>query len=147
VHERVRKKLIRANPCDAVQKPRPARREMLSLTAAQAQLLLNVADAPLFCTRTGGHLDTKNVLRAFRTIVRRASAALDAAGQDDAKPILDGFRFHDLRHTVASLLLSVGHSLRAVAQRLGHSDLAMTLRVYARCLPTDDGQLSAAWTG
>jgi integrase len=72
-----------------------------------------------------------------------ANAALEAAGQGDvAKPIPDRFQFHDLRHTVARLLLSGGHSLRAVAQRLGHSDPAMTLRVYAHCLPTDDGQLA-----
>jgi integrase len=94
---------------------------------------------------TGGHLDKKNVLRAFRAIVRRANKTIEAAGagDDGPKPIPAKVRFHDLRHTVASLLLSGGHSLRAVAQRLGHSDPAMTLRVYAHCLPNDDGQLAA----
>jgi integrase len=60
-----------------------------------------------------------------------------------AKTIPQGLRFHDLRHTVASLLLSQGQSLRAVSQRLGHSNPALTLKVYAHCLPSDDAQLAA----
>jgi integrase len=39
-------------------------------------------------------------------------------------------------------LLSKGQSLRAVSQRLGHSNPALTLRVYAHCLPSDDAQLA-----
>lgn len=53
-------------------------------------------------------------------------------------------RFHDLRHTVASILLSQGQSVRAVSHRLGHSNPALTLRVYAHCMPSDDPQLAAA---
>jgi integrase len=51
-------------------------------------------------------------------------------------------RFHDLRHSVASILLSSGHSLRAVSQRLGHANPALTLKVYAHRLPGDDGKLA-----
>jgi integrase len=40
------------------------------------------------------------------------------------------------------VLLSKGHSLRAVSQRLGHANPTMTLRVYAHCLPTDDAKLA-----
>jgi integrase len=53
-------------------------------------------------------------------------------------------RFHDLRHTGASILLSQGQSVRAVSQRLGHSNPALTLRVYAHSVPSDDPQLAAA---
>jgi integrase len=53
-------------------------------------------------------------------------------------------RFHDLRHTVASILLSPGQSVRAVATLLGHSNAAMTLRIYAHCLPSDAKQLATA---
>jgi integrase len=100
--------------------------------------------APVFCTRAGGYLNKKNVLRAFRAIVGRANKQIGTEEQagDERKLLPARVRFHDLRHTHASLLLSAGHSLRAVSQRLGHADPAMTLRVYAHCLPTDDGQLA-----
>ena len=96
--------------------------------------------APVFCTRTGNYLNKKNVLRAFRAVVTRVNKGLET--EPGAKRIPKTIRFHDLRHTVASILLSSGHSLRAVSQRLGHSNPAMTLRVYAHCLPGDDGKLA-----
>ena len=37
-------------------------------------------------------------------------------------------------------------SLRAVSQRLGHSNPALTLKAYAHCLPNDDAQLAAGLT-
>lgn len=39
-------------------------------------------------------------------------------------------RFHDLRHTAASLLVRRGVPIKVVAERLGHADASMTLRVY-----------------
>jgi integrase len=97
--------------------------------------------APVFCSRTGNYLNKNNVLRAFRAVVAKVNKKL--AEMEGAKLIPDDVRFHDLRHTVASILLSSGHSLRAVSQRLGHSNPALTLRVYAHCLPGDDGNLAA----
>jgi integrase len=85
-------------------------------------------------------LNKNNVLRAFRAVVGKVNETL--AEDQGAKLIPKTVRFHDLRHTVASLLLSSGHSLRAVSQRLGHSDPALTLRVYTHCLPSDDGKLA-----
>lgn len=40
-------------------------------------------------------------------------------------------RFHDLRHTHATLLIESGENVRAVADRLGHADVSITLNVYA----------------
>lgn len=96
--------------------------------------------APVFSTRTGGHLDKKNVLRAFKAVVRAANAA---TSPDEPNRIPTGMRFHDCRHTVASILLSAGLSLRAVSRRLGHARPEMTLRVYAHCMPMDDLRLAA----
>ncbi|WP_425322072.1 tyrosine-type recombinase/integrase [Deinococcus metallilatus] len=39
-------------------------------------------------------------------------------------------RLHDLRHTAASLLVRHGVPIKAVAERLGHRDASLTLRVY-----------------
>ena len=40
-------------------------------------------------------------------------------------------RFHDLRHTTASLLLSLGYSIKDIGDWLGHGDYATTANIYA----------------
>lgn len=40
-------------------------------------------------------------------------------------------RFHDLRHTHATLLLSMGMNIKVVSERLGHSSTRMTLDTYS----------------
>ncbi|MGH3339771.1 MAG: tyrosine-type recombinase/integrase, partial [Propionibacteriaceae bacterium] len=45
-------------------------------------------------------------------------------------------RFHDLRHTCASLLLAQGVSPRVVMDVLGHSQLSITMDLYARFVET-----------
>lgn len=40
-------------------------------------------------------------------------------------------RFHDLRHSCASLLLAVGVSLKQIQEWLGHSDFTITANTYA----------------
>ena len=47
-------------------------------------------------------------------------------------------RFHDLRHTHASILLANNADAVAVASRLGHSDAETTLREYAHALRKRD---------
>lgn len=44
-------------------------------------------------------------------------------------------RYHDLRHTHATLLLLTGVSPHVVAMRLGHRSVAFTLQQYAHVLP------------
>jgi integrase len=51
---------------------------------------------------------------------------------------LPGVRLHDLRHFVASQLLSAGVDVRTVAGRLGHRNAATTLNVYAHFLEQAD---------
>jgi len=53
-----------------------------------------------------------------------------------AKAKLPRVRFHDLRHTSATLLLSQGAHPKVVQERLGHSTIAVTLDVYSHVLPT-----------
>lgn len=44
-------------------------------------------------------------------------------------------RFHDLRHTFASLLIQNGESLAYVKDQLGHSSIKMTVDVYGHLVP------------
>jgi len=48
--------------------------------------------------------------------------------------VLPPIRFHDLRHVHATLLLLDGEVVHVVAERLGHADPSMTLRVYAHVI-------------
>lgn len=48
---------------------------------------------------------------------------------------LPRLRFHDLRHTSATLGLASGESLFEVSQRLGHFDVSITARIYGTVLP------------
>jgi integrase len=58
------------------------------------------------------------------------------------KPLLNlaglphSIRFYDLRHTSATLLLKAGEHIKVVSERLGHSNIAITLEIYAHVLPT-----------
>ena len=52
------------------------------------------------------------------------------------------FRTHDLRHTCASLLISLGAHPQAIMERLGHSDINVTLNVYGHLLPSLEEQLT-----
>ena len=47
-------------------------------------------------------------------------------------------RFHDLRHTHATLMLKAGEPVKVVADRLGHSTAILTLDTYAHVLPGMD---------
>ncbi len=44
-------------------------------------------------------------------------------------------RFHDLRHDAATLLLAQGVQPRAIMDLLGHSQVGVTLNLYAHVLP------------
>lgn len=52
-------------------------------------------------------------------------------------------RFHDLRHTFASLMLSGGARVDLVSSMLGHSSPSMTLSVYAHLMPGDQDRAIA----
>ena len=63
-------------------------------------------------------------------------AALRAAGLPET------IRTYDLRHSHASLLIDLGANPLAVAQRMGHSDAAFTLRVYGHLFEGVQAKLS-----
>jgi integrase len=50
-------------------------------------------------------------------------------------------RFHDLRHTHATLALLKTKNIKAVSARLGHSDIRVTLNTYAHFVPLMENEL------
>ena len=56
--------------------------------------------------------------------------------------VREGLRFHDLRHTCATLLLKEGVNAKVVSEMLGHASITITLNTYSHVLP--DMQHSAA---
>ena len=82
----------------------------------------DVEKGPVFPARRGGFLRRPNVYRrAFLPLV-------EAAG-------VPRIRVYDLRHTTATLLLQAGVNVKVVSERLGHTDIRMTLDTYAKVLP------------
>ncbi len=75
----------------------------------------------VFTSSTGRPVDQRNVLRMFRRVLK-------AAG-------LPRMRFHDLRHSCASLLLAEGVSARVVMETLGHSRISVTMDTYTHVMP------------
>ena len=78
-------------------------------------------EAWIFTNSKGGLLRKNNFLRRSWWPIR------ERAG-------LGEVRFHDLRHTAASLLLSAGVHPKIVQERLGHSTVALTLDVFSHVL-------------
>jgi integrase len=55
-------------------------------------------------------------------------------------------RFHDLRHTHATLALAAGTPVHVVSRRLGHKSIQITLDLYAHVLPGQDQAAADAVT-
>ncbi|MCR4863916.1 MAG: tyrosine-type recombinase/integrase [Bacteroidales bacterium] len=61
----------------------------------------------------------------------RFPAPLFLCGVALKKNNLPHIRFHDLRHTTASILIENGADLKRVSEWLGHSDVGTTANIYA----------------
>lgn len=51
---------------------------------------------------------------------------------------LGGFKFHHLRHTYASLLIEQGAHPRVIMDRMGHSNIQITMNIYGHLFPAED---------
>lgn len=76
----------------------------------------------VFSTTKGTVIEPRNLNRLFDLKVKEAGVRR--------------IRFHDLRHTCATLLLAQNVSSRVVMELLGHTQLSMTTDLYGHVLPT-----------
>ena len=67
--------------------------------------------------------------RVFKAMLRKAG--------------LPDIRYHDLRHTAATLLLAQGVDPRTIMETLGHSQISLTLNTYAHVVPALQRQAAA----
>jgi integrase len=76
----------------------------------------------VFCTSHGTPFAAANLRTMFKSL-------LQSAGLPD-------IRFHDLRHSVATLLLSIGTHPKVVQELLGHGQISLTMDTYSHVMPT-----------
>jgi integrase len=76
----------------------------------------------VFPSNVGTPVTASNIRRAFRNLLKVSG--------------LPKIRFHDLRHTAASLMLNHGIPVLIVSKRLGHSKPSITIDVYGHVIPS-----------
>jgi integrase len=79
------------------------------------------ADDWMFCNTIGRFLNPESISQLFVRTRQRSG--------------LPRIRFHDLRHTHASLLVASGVPIKVVTERLGHAHPAFTMHTYQHLLP------------
>jgi integrase len=85
----------------------------------------------LFTTGTGSPINPSNLRqRSFAQLLKKAG--------------LPHIRFHDLRHTCATLLLAQGTHPKYVQELLGHATIAITLDTYSHVIPGMGDQTARA---
>lgn len=70
----------------------------------------------VFTNELGGHLSANSTYECFKRLVHKIG--------------IDETRFHDLRHSYATLSIQNGDDIKTVSQNLGHATVAFTLDVY-----------------
>lgn len=74
----------------------------------------------VFCKPDGDYISPREFLRQYQRLLQKAG--------------LERKRFHDLRHTVASLLINANENPKVIQQLLGHSTISTTLDIYAHVM-------------
>jgi len=101
-------------------------RELQGRMTEEAMRKVGPSEVPewVFSKRDGSFLKMRSVKqRSYRTVLKKAKMRYT--------------KFHNLRHTFASQLLSKGVNILYVSKQLGHSDASVTLKVYAKWIPTE----------
>lgn len=85
----------------------------------------------VFHTKEGKSIHAWNMEETyFKPLLKKCNEFLDSENQ------IEKLKFHDLRHTYATYLLSKGIPVKYVQEQLGHSTARMTLDTYASVMPS-----------
>ncbi|HFK1761306.1 TPA: tyrosine-type recombinase/integrase [Bacillus cereus] len=76
----------------------------------------------IICTRDGRPMTPRNCRKEFYHLTEKLG--------------LPKIRFHDLRHTHATMLIQQNVNVKLISERLGHTDIQTTLNTYSHVLPT-----------
>jgi len=131
----VTKAIVRIGGCERVSKPKTASGvRVVSLPASlltELQALSRGPNEPILLSAHGGRPSLAHLSRSV-------GAAMEGVG------LGGGYCLHSARHSHATALLRKKMPVKAVSQRLGHSDVTTTLRTYAHVFDTDDAELAEA---
>ena len=92
----------------------------------------NLSDCFIFHGKNGKPMNVSTPAHKLKKIIRLYNSTVES----DAEKLPD-IRLYDLRHTYATLLISNGHNIEAVARAMGHSDVAVTLNIYGHAFEDD----------
>jgi integrase len=84
----------------------------------------------VFCNATGGPLAPSHQTATFKQAVTKVQ--------------LPAIRFHDMRHTAATMLLARGVNVKLISEMLGHATITLTLDTYSHVIPAMHGDAAAA---
>jgi integrase len=85
----------------------------------------------VFADLHGGYFNPNYLLRVFKKLLNEAGLA--------------HMPFHDLRHSAATILLSMGVNIKVVQELLGHSNISITLGTYAHLFPSMLQEVVEKW--
>jgi integrase len=85
----------------------------------------------VFCGLTGNYFNPNYMLRLFKKVLYEAD--------------LPHMRFHDLRHSAATILLAMDIHPKVVQELLGHSSFLITMNLYGHVFPSMLDKVVEKW--
>lgn len=85
----------------------------------------------VFPDRSGGYFNPNYLLRVFKKMLQGAG--------------LSHMHFHELRHSAATILASMGINMKVIQEMLGHSDISITLGLYSHLMPSMQQEVIETW--
>src|SRR6266487_3255862 len=85
----------------------------------------------VFTDRRGGYFNPSYLEKLFKKLFAEVG--------------FPDMHFHDLRHSAATILLSMGINMKVIQELLGHSDIAITLGLYSHLLPSMQKEVTDMW--